>query len=480
MKINFFNLIIEILTILSIIFALAVITSTNPVIAICFLIALFLTVSFYLILMGLNFIGLSYLLVYIGAITVLVLFIVMMISTDILHTVEVGPNYSKLLPLAYSLAILFLLLFLITIPSFIIDFTSFELYNMINNFILSIFNKDTYKLNITSPEAPSLYNLINYYLNKLGLNFLFSENNNLVNNSIIISDGAPCYLNQKSFYYHPWINRNFFVEYNLSTYPLIGTGKNPTGFYYWHPDITKISLKDGLDIYDYYSARVSDVARPFPLGWYADDPYTVFTEWTSNNNIYLFKWNQIKGNFFTHWIDTQKQLGYNAHAASTLFPIPFFSHLYLPLSWDNYGNVQIAPWFTISPYYIWKTFSPAYGIPLHNYFLNLTFLNIPNYPEFLIEFPHSPVFSPNYFIEMREAHSFGEVYHSINTLNNTTNDLLINKIEPVSLLHQNLQIQSLGQSIFGQYALLLILSSFLLLLAMVAPILLTRTTKNNN
>lgn len=136
MKINFFNLIIEILTVLSIIFALAVITSTNPVIAIGFLIALFLMVAFYLILMGITFIGLSYLLIYIGAITVLVLFIVMMISTDILQTVEIGTDYSKLLPLSYSIAVLFLALFLITIPSFVINFSSLEIYNLINNFIL--------------------------------------------------------------------------------------------------------------------------------------------------------------------------------------------------------------------------------------------------------------------------------------------------------------------------------------------------------
>ena len=105
---NLFNLSIEILTILSVFAALAVITSTNPVIAIIFLITLFLIVSIYLILMGLTFIGLSYLLVYVGAITVLFLFIIMMISIEVVQTVEVGSDYSKLLPLAYAISILFL------------------------------------------------------------------------------------------------------------------------------------------------------------------------------------------------------------------------------------------------------------------------------------------------------------------------------------------------------------------------------------
>jgi NADH:ubiquinone oxidoreductase subunit 6 (subunit J) len=222
MKINFFNLIIEILTILSIIFALAVITSTNPVIAIIFLIGLFLSVAIYLILMGLNFIGLSYLLVYIGAITVLILFIVMMISTDILHTVEVGTDYSKLLPLAYSIAILFILLFLITIPSFIIDFSSFEIYNLINNIILTVFNKETYS------SIFSLHN-IHFYLNKIGLGSILplSDNNLNITNNLFNTN-----YNNGPFYYQPLFNRNIYVEYNPSTYSLIGSGNNPTGFYY--------------------------------------------------------------------------------------------------------------------------------------------------------------------------------------------------------------------------------------------------------
>jgi NADH-ubiquinone oxidoreductase chain 6 len=235
MKINFFNLIIEIITILSIIFALAVITSTNPVIAVIFLIGVFLTVAIYLILMGLNFIGLSYLLVYIGAITVLILFIVMMISTDILQTVEVGTNYSKLLPLAYTIAILFLLLFLITIPSFIIDFSSFEIYNLINKIILTVFSKESYNLNLLDNSIFSLQN-IQFYFNKLGLGFLFPENN-INNNTLIISDNLSNsnynnYVNNGPFYYQPLFNRNIFVEYNPSTYSLIGSGNNPTGFYY--------------------------------------------------------------------------------------------------------------------------------------------------------------------------------------------------------------------------------------------------------
>jgi len=61
--INSLNIVLEIITIISVIAALATITSTNPIIAIIFLITLFLNIAVYLILSGLNFIGLSYLLV---------------------------------------------------------------------------------------------------------------------------------------------------------------------------------------------------------------------------------------------------------------------------------------------------------------------------------------------------------------------------------------------------------------------------------
>jgi NADH-ubiquinone oxidoreductase chain 6 len=470
MKLNFFNLIIEIITILSIIFALAVITSTNPVIAIIFLIGLFLTVAIYLILMGLNFIGLSYLLVYIGAITVLILFIVMMISTDILHTVEVGTDYSKLLPLAYSIAILFLFLFLITIPSFIIDFSSFEIYNLINKIILTVFSKETYNLNFIDNTIFSLQNL-QFYLNKIGLGFLLPENN-INSETLIISDNLSNsnynnYVNKGPFFYQPLFNRDVFVEYNPSTYSLIGSGQNPSGFYYWHPIKTE-AVNKGLDYYEY----LNKYPFYFPLGWYSDEPYVLFSEWVSNKNINLFLWSEIKTNLITGWIHSQ-YLGFNFNARLWS---NFAYNLFTPFSASNYGGAYYAPWYTINQNLPWSTiFSPIYGIPLHNYALNLTWLNIPYYPEFLIEFPNSPIFSPNYFLNTNNQ--FGEVYHIIETFNNTTNDLLINTVEPVTLLHKNLQIQSLGQSIFGRYSLLLILSSFLLLLAMIAPILLTRTNK---
>lgn len=78
---NVFNL--DLLYIIAILLGILVIISKNPIVSVLFLIGLFLSISAYLILTGLNFIGLSYLLVYIGAVSILFLFILMLINVRI-------------------------------------------------------------------------------------------------------------------------------------------------------------------------------------------------------------------------------------------------------------------------------------------------------------------------------------------------------------------------------------------------------------
>lgn len=60
--------ILSILSVLAILSGVFVIISKNPVVSVLFLIGLFASISCYLILLGLSFIGLSYLIVYIGAV----------------------------------------------------------------------------------------------------------------------------------------------------------------------------------------------------------------------------------------------------------------------------------------------------------------------------------------------------------------------------------------------------------------------------
>lgn len=74
---------LDILYILAILFGIFIIISKNPIVSVLFLIGLFLSIACYLILSGLNFLGLSYLLVYIGAVSILFLFILMLINVRI-------------------------------------------------------------------------------------------------------------------------------------------------------------------------------------------------------------------------------------------------------------------------------------------------------------------------------------------------------------------------------------------------------------
>lgn len=84
MTFNGYNAVnLDLLYIIAILLGIFVIISKNPIVSVLFLIGLFLCIAAYLILTGLNFIGLSYLLVYIGAVSILFLFILMLINVRI-------------------------------------------------------------------------------------------------------------------------------------------------------------------------------------------------------------------------------------------------------------------------------------------------------------------------------------------------------------------------------------------------------------
>lgn len=81
-----------------------VIISKNPIVSVLFLIGLFLSISSYLMMLGINFIGLSYLLVYVGAVSILFLFILMLINVRISELVT---DTSNSIPLAIIIGIFF-------------------------------------------------------------------------------------------------------------------------------------------------------------------------------------------------------------------------------------------------------------------------------------------------------------------------------------------------------------------------------------
>ena len=73
-----------------------VITSKNPVIAVIFLISVFVNAAGYLILIGVGFLGITYIILYVGAITVLFLFVIMMINIKLTDILETGSQYTKI------------------------------------------------------------------------------------------------------------------------------------------------------------------------------------------------------------------------------------------------------------------------------------------------------------------------------------------------------------------------------------------------
>ena len=91
-----FNL-LNIISLVAILCGILVIISKNPIVSVLFLIGLFISIAGYLMMLGINFIGLSYLLVYVGAVSILFLFILMLINVRISELVT---NNSNSIPLA--------------------------------------------------------------------------------------------------------------------------------------------------------------------------------------------------------------------------------------------------------------------------------------------------------------------------------------------------------------------------------------------
>jgi NADH-ubiquinone oxidoreductase chain 6 len=93
---------LDLFSLFSILCGIFVIISKNPIISVLFLIGLFLSIAGYLIMLGVTFIGLSYLLVYVGAVSILFLFILMLINIRIS---ELLGNTNNSLPLGIIISI---------------------------------------------------------------------------------------------------------------------------------------------------------------------------------------------------------------------------------------------------------------------------------------------------------------------------------------------------------------------------------------
>lgn len=130
MVLNGYNVMfLDFLHFISIICGILVIISKNPIVSVLFLIGLFLSISCYLIILGLNFIGLSYLLVYIGAVSILFLFILMLINVRIS---ELLVDTSNSIPLALLVGITFILTVYGISPYIFIE-TYYTIYDLIKS-----------------------------------------------------------------------------------------------------------------------------------------------------------------------------------------------------------------------------------------------------------------------------------------------------------------------------------------------------------
>ena len=138
---------LDLFSILAIFCAILVIINKNPIVSVLFLICLFVLISGYLIILGMNFIGISYLLVYIGAVSILFLFILMLINIRIS---EIQTETSNSLPLAIVISISFYIALYEIIP-----FSSMEKNLLLNS------NSESSSLDF-SKYFEFLYNNINY------------------------------------------------------------------------------------------------------------------------------------------------------------------------------------------------------------------------------------------------------------------------------------------------------------------------------
>ena len=175
--------ILDIISLLAILCGILVIISKNPIVSVLFLIGLFASISCYLIMLGLSFIGLSYLIVYIGAVSILFLFILMLINIRIS---ELQSNTSKSIPLAIATAISFNYPLFQLLPYNIAIFNN---YSNLNNIFYNIsLNQDNKKYNVNTYNENIYFVTSNIW------------DGNLIENSHITSIGNLMYTN-----YNMWL-----------------------------------------------------------------------------------------------------------------------------------------------------------------------------------------------------------------------------------------------------------------------------------
>ena len=162
---------LDVLSIIALFFGITVIINKNPIASLMSLIGLFASISLYLILLGLTFIGFSYLIVYIGAVSILFLFILMLIN---IRTSELQSNNWNSIPLALFVSILLNYALQPILPYYM---TAINSYNSKINNLIYYLSTSKYS-DIIAKEEVRLPLHINKNLEPNTANVMFVTSNN--------------------------------------------------------------------------------------------------------------------------------------------------------------------------------------------------------------------------------------------------------------------------------------------------------------
>lgn len=128
------HFLLDFLSLGAILSGILVITSKNPVISVLFLISVFVNVAGYLVLLGIGFLGISYIIVYVGAIAILFLFVIMMLNIQLAELSAVGSEYTQSLPLGGIVGSLFVFELISILPFSFKGLSTFNLSSVSNTF----------------------------------------------------------------------------------------------------------------------------------------------------------------------------------------------------------------------------------------------------------------------------------------------------------------------------------------------------------
>lgn len=125
---------VDVIYLVSIMLGALTILSKNPIVSVLYLIGLFVNIAGLLILIGCNFIGLAYILVYVGAVSILFLFILMLINIRISELLKENNND---VPLAMLTSILLYYILVQVLPTNITDNT---IFSRLSNSFTEVYN----------------------------------------------------------------------------------------------------------------------------------------------------------------------------------------------------------------------------------------------------------------------------------------------------------------------------------------------------